>query len=652
MDIQRQAASSAAAREGSHAFVTPRTLVLGAALVVLNCFWQTPLSSTLDIEITDLALFANVVTILFALVLANDGFRALAPRYALQQRELLTLYAMLVTSTALNGTDMIKCLISLCANGTWDATPENDWANLFTRHFPPALTVGDKTVLRGYYEGDSSLYTPGYIAVWAPRALGWSVYVVLLIFTMLCVNSLIRRQWMVHERLTYPIAQLPCEVTRTDEPIPLLRNPLLWAGFGVAALVSAINQVHVWIPTVPRVPVQPFNLDRFFTGKPWNAVEYLYSTLYPFAVGMGYLMPLDLIVSTWVFHLVWQLERVFGSAMGFRGLPQFPYWGAQVSGGWMALLLVSIWTGRRYFRRVLGEAIRARRMPEDDEEPMSYRFALYGSLVGVLGLTAFGRYLGMSFWVLIPFFLLYLAMSTAITRIRAELGPPACTLPDATPDSILIKLLGTRRLGNSNVIGFGLLSWTLSYSMRENPMPGQLEAYRFADRAGLHPRGLPVAILLAAALGSVAGFWAYLHDAYELGIDSYPERSWAASTALNLLENRLQSPTEWKPPEAVFMAAGFLLTLALSAVRVRYLWWPLHPVGYVISGGWEVGRMFFPLILASGAKWFALRFTGVTGYRRSIPFFFGLILGDFVVGCLWATLGVVLHVPVYVFWTG
>jgi len=634
------------------AFVTPRAAMLGCGLVLLNCFWQTPLSSTLDIEITDLALFANVVTILFVLVLLNDGLRRVLPQSALQQRELLTIYAMLATSTALNGTDMIKCLISLLGNGTWDATPENDWENLFTRHFPPALTVSDKSVLRGYYVGESSLYTPGYLAVWAPRALAWSVYIVLLIFVMLCVNTFLRRQWVQHERLTYPIAQLPFEMTREDEGVALLRSPLLWGGFGVAALVSGINQAHVWVPSVPHVPVQPTNLGRFFTTKPWNAVEYLYATGYPFAVGMGYLMPLDLIVSTWVFHLVWQLERVFGSAVGLRGLSQFPYWGAQVSGGWMALLFVSLWTGRRFFCRVLAEAARGRSLPEDEEEPMAYRFAFYGAGVGTMGLVAFGRYLGMSFCVLVPFFFLYFAMSTAITRIRAELGPPACTLPGATPDAILINLLGTRRLGTKNLIGFGLLSWTLSYSMRENPMPNQLEAYRFAERSGLRPRGLPAAILLAAVVGSLGGFWAYLHDAYRVGVDSYPERTWAASTALNLLEGRLQSPTAWKPPEVAFMAAGFVGTLLLSAIRMRYLWWPLHPVGYVISGGWEVGRMFFPLVLASFLKWWALRFSGVKGYRRSIPFFLGLIVGDFAVGCLWATVGVVFHVPVYVFWTG
>jgi hypothetical protein len=58
------------------------------------------------------------------------------------------------------------------------------------------------------------------------------------------------------------------------------------------------------------------------------------------------------------------------------------------------------------------------------------------------------------------------------------------------------------------------------------------------------------------------------------------------------------------------------------------------------------------LIIASTIKWGTLRFAGLGGYRRSIPFFLGLIIGDFVLGCVWATISIFCHIPVYVYWTG
>jgi hypothetical protein len=87
-------------------------------------------------------------------------------------------------------------------------------------------------------------------------------------------------------------------------------------------------------------------------------------------------------------------------------------------------------------------------------------------------------------------------------------------------------------------------------------------------------------------------------------------------------------------------------------MRSKFLWWSLHPVGYAVSGEWGIGRIFVPLVIASTCKWGVLRFSGLSAYRKSIPLFFGLILGDFVIGSLWATIGIIFNTRVYVYWTG
>jgi hypothetical protein len=591
------------------------------------------------------------------LVLLNNALKRFMPAQSLQQRELLTIYAMLATSTALNGTDMIKCLVSLLANGSWYATPENDWDNLFGGYLPGWLTIQDRQVLRGYYEGQSTLYIPTFIRLWLPRALVWSGFIVVLIFVMLCINTLLRKQWVRNERLTYPVAQLPFEMTTAPLPsasgdgTTFFSNRLMWIGFAIAGLVGLINQGHISYPILPGLPVHAFNFGQYFTTRPWNAMRNMYRTFYPFAIGLSYLMPLDLIVSTWVFHLFWQVERIAGSAMGLMALPQFPYQDAQVRGGWMGLLIFAIWIGRRYFLDMIREVFKGTK-EDTSGGPMTYRNAVLGIMVGVVLLVTFCYYAGMSIGIMLSFFALYFAFLTALTRIRAELGPPMQTLSGATPDYILLTTLGSRPIGPRNLTGFGLLHWITGSSGRENPMPIQLEAFKFADRTHHTPNGLIFAILLAAGLGGLSGFWAYLHDAYKVGVESYPERTWAASVGFRVLESRLQAPTDWQPVEVLFAVIGFLFTALLSVMRIRFLWWPFHPVGYVISGSWETGRIWIPLIIASTVKWATLRFAGINGYRKSIPFFFGLILGDFVVGSVLATIGVIFHIPVYVFWIG
>ena len=47
------------------------------------------------------------------------------------------------------------------------------------------------------------------------------------------------------------------------------------------------------------------------------------------------------------------------------------------------------------------------------------------------------------------------------------------------------------------------------------------------------------------------------------------------------------------------------------------------------------------------AKWFTLRFGGMSAYRRALPFFLGLILGDYVIASLWTLFGIALGIDMY-----
>jgi hypothetical protein len=40
------------------------------------------------------------------------------------------------------------------------------------------------------------------------------------------------------------------------------------------------------------------------------------------------------------------------------------------------------------------------------------------------------------------------------------------------------------------------------------------------------------------------------------------------------------------------------------------------------------------------------------GYRQAIPFFMGLVLGEYVVSCLWSLLALAVDTPMYWTWSG
>jgi hypothetical protein len=358
-----------------------------------------------------------------------------------------------------------------------------------------------------------------------------------------------------------------------------------------------------------------------------------------------------LITSTWLFHLFWQAERIAGSASGFASLPGFPYEEAQVRGSWIALLILTFWIGKRYFLSVIAEVFGG---SGDDTygRTTTYRGAVLGVIAGFIFLVTFCYYAGMSVWLTSLFFVFYFTFATTITRIRAQLGPPTHEVRYAAADKMIVMFLGTRRIGPENLTGLCMLHWIGDCSSRENPMPIQLEGFKLIEHTNTTPRGFMTAILLAAGVGSLSGFWSYLHRAYELGVESYPERTWVASTGFHLLESRIQNLTGPQSMEIIFASAGFAFTAFMLMMHVRFLWWPLHPVGYVISGTWPIGRLFFPLVIASTIKWFTLRFSGLKAYRKSIPFFLGLILGDFVLGSIWTIISLTFRIPMYRFWTG
>ncbi|MGB9597747.1 MAG: DUF6784 domain-containing protein [Candidatus Poribacteria bacterium] len=45
-----------------------------------------------------------------------------------------------------------------------------------------------------------------------------------------------------------------------------------------------------------------------------------------------------------------------------------------------------------------------------------------------------------------------------------------------------------------------------------------------------------------------------------------------------------------------------------------------------------------------------LKYGGLKAFRNAIPFFLGLILGEFVVGSLWTIIGVIFGIQTYAFW--
>ena len=82
------------------------------------------------------------------------------------------------------------------------ATAENEWRELFWRYIPRWLTVDDFTVLKSYYNGDSTFYLKNHIYAWLRPVAWWSAFLIVMSFVMLCLASIFRQQWTEREKLS------------------------------------------------------------------------------------------------------------------------------------------------------------------------------------------------------------------------------------------------------------------------------------------------------------------------------------------------------------------------------------------------------------------------------------------------------------------
>lgn len=632
--------------------VTLRSVLLGALLIPVNAFWIVRLERVMFGPYpSTISLFANVIFLLFLFVGLNALLKRYAPRLAFRQGELLTLYTMLAISTGLAGLDGVGILSQMMPHGAWFGAARH-WD--FLGIFPHWLIVTDPEAVRGHYIGNTTFYRLSILKVWIGPMLAWTGFITLLLFVANCINVLVRRQWADNERLTFPIIWLPVEMTEAGVGTALFRNPLLWAGFGIAAGLSLWNGLAFLYPSLPAIPVGITDLKSFFTVKPWNSIDWFPITFYPLAIGLAFLLPLDLLFSCWFFFLYWRMQGVVSNAMSWDTTPDFPFIKEQGFGSIIGLFLFYLWSGRRVYRAVWRSALASFRSGTPSApttEALSDRTALLGLLLGMLGLILFCLCAGVTWWIAAFFFALYLPTITVITRIRAELGAPVHDFHFMGPDAMLSRLSGSSVLKPADM-AFFTFTYSLTRAHRSDTMPVGLEGLQMAKLRQMNARRMFGAILLATSLGTLAAFWAFEHQAYALGAASkFNQGSGHAMEAFNRTNSWFNGSLDPKPnPQAsLAMFAGLITTLALFALRLRCFGFPFHPIGYAISSSWAINLVWMPLFIAWVLKGLALRYGGLATYRRFVPFFLGLILGDCVMGSLWALLGLLLNARTYNF---
>ncbi len=625
--------------------VSARAVLLGLVLLPLNALWLIQIEYVRYSDTPTIPqLFFHCVAILVVLTGANRLLARCLPAVALSRGELLTVYSMLVIGSNIAGHDQLQILFTTIAYIYARATPENQWGMAIHPHLPRRLVVTDEPALRDLFRGHTSLYANGHWQAWLVPLTIWSLVALTVAGTLYCVATLLRKQWD-NERLSYPLADIPLAVC--DPRATTLRQPQFWAGAGLAAGLQMLNFAHQLWPAVPgiNIGVRSFN----FTGPPLSYMGTVPICFYPFAFGLSFLLPTNLAFSCWFFFALTRCERVVAGMMGHTDWDGFPYVNQQASGAFIGFGLFAIWAARGHLQRAWHAAWR--RGGYDDGEPLSYRLAWFGFFAGGAALVGFSMAVGMRFAAALTYWLLLLGIILAVARIRAEVGLPSIELYQRGADDMMRRAAGAAAFKPAELVALTLFFW-LNRTQRNYNLQHQLHALRLASRAEVNLRQFSVPVILATVFGIACAWWAMLHVTYQVGLEGAKftaPAGWAfGQDPWKICATNLLNPRPADRGGSLAYGFGALVCGALVVARTRWIWWPFHPAGWVVANSFALMRLWVPLTLTWAIKSLLLRYGGLKAYRQALPFFIGLVAGEFTAGFLrtLCDLGWALYLPV------
>lgn len=631
-------------------FVTMRAMAIACAFMPLLAVWVVESELVWDSgHSTAISLFTHVGAAMFVLALVNLLIHKRWPHSALSAGELMTIYVMWSVAGTLCSHDMLQVLLPLIAFPHHLANPQNRWAEIMLPYVRPWAIVPPGAPATELMVGNTTLYR---WSVWAPlwKPLGfWSLLLLTLMWAWTCMASIFRQPWTDKERLTFPVIQIPLMLaTRLQE---LLRSRVFWIGFAIAGGIDLINGLNVLYPNVPAIPVNNiFNFADYFTERPWNAIlaPQAELNLFPFVIGFCFLLPTDLMFSCWFFFIMYKLQLVATSALGLYELPGMPFLEQQAMGSYIALGLLAIWMARKHLAGVVRAALGRPGGADERAEPMRYRTMLLGFVICTMLLVAYGIALGASFWMMVVYFVIFMLYSLAIARMRAELGPPAHDLHFAGPEVLITDALGTAHISKENLTVFSLF-FGFNRAYRAHYAAHAIEAYKAAQTMNMSARSMLLAMSVAIVVGLITSVWAVLHSMYVNGTMNCAT-GLMGMQGWQRLEGWLTMPEGARVPATVATIFGALLTIGLGLLRMNFTWWLWHPVGYAICSSWSMNKLWACMFIAWLVKGLITRYGGAKAYQAALPFFVGLVLGEFCIGGLWSIIGIIGNMAVYKFW--
>ncbi|MBM3264027.1 MAG: hypothetical protein FJY97_11465 [candidate division Zixibacteria bacterium] len=456
----------------------------------------------------------------------------------------------------------------------------------------------------------------------------WATFFIALFLVSALLMVILRKQWVEHERLTFPLTRVPLLLAEASPDghvfPPIARQPLFWIGFGITFGILAWN-VLSYFGGVQPIPLGPRYSMQLEIASGFPAIRIAFNF---FVISLTYFTELNILFSIWVFVLLAYLQ------IGIMNQFGVPATGNIVNMQHVAGLFVyvgfGLWMARRHLTGVWRKVWHNAPDVDDSGEFFSYRKAAVGIGLGVAYMVLFLYAADMTFTtigvLLTTVFFLYIG----VTRVVAESGLVFLDLPSNGHD-FTVSALGSGNLSRGDLVGLTLCQ-TFARNWRTLGMASKAHVSKIGDEIGGDKRGLFPLVIGGLAIGAIASVvftvsqgyvvqggasqFTQVFDAFELLLSSY-----------NRLASWINNDRAFSDVEFMELGWGGIAGWLLLLAHYRFAWWPLHPIGFGVAQAFGTTFVIFSVFLSWLIKGLLLKIGGVALYSRGQPFFLGMLVG-------------------------
>ena len=577
-------------------------------------------------------------------------------RWAFSSVEIVTVWSIITVVSGIPSSGLMRYLIPHMVAPHYYANPVNGWQDRIISHQPSRLFVTDPVAVRAFFEG---LHRGEAIpwSAWLVPLCWWGIFVALLFTSFFCLSAILRRQWVENERLSFPLVQLPIALAEAPEAgfayNKLVRSPVLWWALSIDVCLHTVKGLHLFFPRIPDLPMV-WNSSTYLTTLPWSGLNDIMFAVYPLVIGFAFLIASDVCLSLWLFYVLFKLQCLIGIeynwnmsmiGVGYSMCPAFVSY--EEAGGFVMMALLLFWAMRPHLRDVWRKAVFGAVDVDDRREPMPYRWALFGLLGAYVGMYAWMTVIAqveaqVAFVVLAMTICIFLTLSWLVAQ-----GGLLFIHHAFSTTQTLTVVEGTQGF-NAPALGTAMIVEHVGWQdAREFMLPSLLNAQKAASELGQTVRALTpvlaISVVLAVIVSGAASIWLpYTH-----GGGSSLQNRWAYVNTPQIpyewTTSIRQSPVRMSVSHVANVIGGALFVLMISLCRVRFPWFQLHPAGFLAAGTWAMYTLWFSLMIGWFLKSCVLRFGGMYLYRRFLPAFLGLIIGDCLSAIAWTIVGLITH---------